>query len=204
MFRFSATKRQKSKDEGPTHVEHVFNTPGNNIDQDIRQQTHRCASPDSNARLGSLPHTDKPAFDTWDEEPAMPVVHQQLAEAASWGLKEKRQVFLSEFWPAWPRKVSKAAAEKAWCKHATSPELAQRIVNAVRVQLPQLTADLKYCPYPASWLNDKRWEDETTSSAPAAAQASGVHEETDEERRTREAQIRKRLRGSTGVKSESA
>jgi hypothetical protein len=78
----------------------------------------------------------------------------------AWGPKEKSHAFKEKFWPVWPRKVAKAAAERAWLKHASSPEIASHIVTGVRAQLPQLNADLKYCPYPATWLNDRRYEDD--------------------------------------------
>jgi hypothetical protein len=66
------------------------------------------------------------------------------------------------FWKAYPRKKSRADAEKAWRKLAPSPELIQRILDAVAAQ--RGTADWlkesgRYVPYPASWLNAKRWED---------------------------------------------
>jgi hypothetical protein len=86
--------------------------------------------------------------------------------AKAWGLSEKKRAFQEEFWPLWPRKTAKGDAEAAWRKHATSRERADSIIKALGVQLPQLSAarmsdDGKdYCPYPASWLNGKRYEDD--------------------------------------------
>lgn len=92
-------------------------------------------------------------FDTLDELDTTP--------KPTWGKTEKLRAFADSFWPAWPRKVAKAAAEKAWLKHASTPELADKIVRAARDQGPQLTKNgLEYCPYPATWLNDRRFEDE--------------------------------------------
>lgn len=67
------------------------------------------------------------------------------------------------FWFAYPRKKSRSDAEKAWRKLAPSPELSQRIQDAIAAQRgsDDWTKDGgKYIPYPASWLNAKRWEDE--------------------------------------------
>lgn len=71
------------------------------------------------------------------------------------------------FWLVYPRKKSRADAEKAWRKLAPSPELTQRIMDAVAAQRnsPDWIKDSgKFIPYPASWLNGRRWEDEAESA----------------------------------------
>lgn len=97
-------------------------------------------------------------FDTLDE---LDTLHKP-----SWGKTEKLRSFADSFWSTWPRKVAKAAAEKAWLKHAASPEAAEKIVQAARDQAPRLTKNgLEFCPYPASWLNGRRFEDEPETTA---------------------------------------
>jgi len=67
------------------------------------------------------------------------------------------------FWAVWPKKVAKADAEAAWAKLAPGPELAEAIVAAVARQRgsPKWNRDGgRYIPYPATWLNRRRWEDE--------------------------------------------
>ncbi len=69
------------------------------------------------------------------------------------------------FWAVYPKKRSRSDAEKAWRKLAPSPELRQRILDAVAVQRvdPRWLEDKgRFVPYPATWLNGHRWEDETT------------------------------------------
>lgn len=67
-----------------------------------------------------------------------------------------------EFWEAYPKRVAKGGAKKAW-KAAiikTSPDV---IIAAARVfSTKQIGDAAKYTPYPASWLNDERWLDENT------------------------------------------
>jgi hypothetical protein len=66
------------------------------------------------------------------------------------------------FWAIYPKKRSRAAAEKAWRKLAPSPELIQRILDAVaahRTDPDWLKNGGEFIPYPASWLNGRRWED---------------------------------------------
>jgi hypothetical protein len=67
------------------------------------------------------------------------------------------------FWSAYPKKKSKTDAERAWRKLAPSADLVQRILTAVASQ--RLCDDWtksggQFIPFPASWLNARRWEDE--------------------------------------------
>ncbi|MBX5476780.1 MAG: hypothetical protein IRZ18_06625 [Clostridia bacterium] len=76
---------------------------------------------------------------------------------------ELERLFHERFWPAYPRKVAKKAALKAWLKIRPSPELVDRMLEALARQRasPQWTKDDgAYIPYPATWLNQARWEDE--------------------------------------------
>ena len=110
-----------------------------------------CSSDDERER--ELFSVDSPPFDTLNE-------NQPPEQSPIWGTKEKRRAFIEGFWAVWPRRIAKAAAEKAWCKLANSPGVADRIIAAVRAQLPALSKDLQFCPYPATWLNEKRYEDD--------------------------------------------
>ena len=68
--------------------------------------------------------------------------------------------FLS-FWKAYPRKVGKGEAFKAW-KKAKLPALTS-IVEAVETQKESKQwkkEDGRFIPNPATWLNQRRWEDE--------------------------------------------
>ncbi len=66
-----------------------------------------------------------------------------------------------EFWLLFPRKVARKAAEKAWSRAATSPELIEQIMTGLRAQLPgMLKKDKEFIPHPSSWLNQRRWMDE--------------------------------------------
>lgn len=70
------------------------------------------------------------------------------------------------FWVVYPKKRSRSDAEKAWRKLAPSPELRQRIMGAIAVQRRDqrwLEQDGRYVPYPATWLNGRRWEDEVVA-----------------------------------------
>jgi hypothetical protein len=67
------------------------------------------------------------------------------------------------FWVAYPKKKSRSSAERVWRKAAPSPELCQRILDAIAAQRKSpewLKDDGQFIPYPATWLNGQRWEDE--------------------------------------------
>lgn len=66
------------------------------------------------------------------------------------------------FAAAYPRKVAKQDALRAWRKLKPSSELASRILAALErhKQQPKWLAEPQFIPYPASWLNGRRWEDE--------------------------------------------
>jgi uncharacterized protein YdaU (DUF1376 family) len=64
------------------------------------------------------------------------------------------------FWKAYPKRVAKKAAIKAWKK--IKPEHHQAILKAVAAwsRDENWTKDNgQFIPYPASWLNDERWND---------------------------------------------
>ena len=73
------------------------------------------------------------------------------------------------FWKAYPKKVGKGAAEKAWKKIKPSAELFDTImaaIDAAKASEQWQRENGRYIPNPATWLNQSRWEDEL----PAAAQ----------------------------------
>lgn len=68
------------------------------------------------------------------------------------------------FYHAYPRKVAKANARKAFAKIEASEF--QAVMDGLAAQLPDLKAsEEKFRPHPASWLNARRWEDEASEPA---------------------------------------
>ncbi len=73
----------------------------------------------------------------------------------------------SAFWALYPRRVAKKAAEKAWGRVATSPEMIEQIMAGLRAQLPaMLKKEKEFVPHPATWLNQQRFEDDTPGKWP--------------------------------------
>lgn len=70
-----------------------------------------------------------------------------------------------KFWSAYPKKTAKQQALKVWEKLRPDEELTARILTSLERQKKsvQWTKDNgQFIPYPATWLNGRRWEDETT------------------------------------------
>ena len=80
--------------------------------------------------------------------------------------KPKGSVGFEDFWNFYPKKVGKGAAEKSWEK--LKPDLSVILVAIEQQkQSDQWKKDGgRYVPNPATWLNQKRWEDEL-DEAPA-------------------------------------
>lgn len=69
-----------------------------------------------------------------------------------------------QFWNIYPRKVNKTDALNAWTKLKPDPLLFEQIVTAVKISAtenPQwIQQDGRFIPHPATYLNNRRWEDE--------------------------------------------
>lgn len=69
----------------------------------------------------------------------------------------------NRFWMAYPRKSGKGSAKKSWRRIAPDEALFQKIMAAL--EAAKQCKDWKkeqgqYIPYPATWLNQERWEDD--------------------------------------------
>ena len=74
---------------------------------------------------------------------------------------EKSKTCLGQFdafWKAYPRRVGRAAAEKAWLKH--KPNLDKCLKALEWQKKDRQWQDKAYIPHPATWLNRGSWDDE--------------------------------------------
>ena len=70
----------------------------------------------------------------------------------------------ARFWAAYPKKVGKGAALKAWKKRKPGKSLVDEILRSVE-QHKRCKAWLDgFIPNPATWLNEGRWEDSPDAS----------------------------------------
>ena len=89
------------------------------------------------------------------------------APKPSYNHQEPPHDSFEQFWKAYPKKRAKGDAQKAWSKLKPNADLTDSILKAIEIQ--KISEDWtkengKFIPYPASWLNGKRWEDENVST----------------------------------------
>jgi len=64
------------------------------------------------------------------------------------------------FWREYPRKVGKLKAERIWDRHRLHHN---KIMSGLRRWMTSLDwIDVQFIPYPATFLNQRRWEEEPT------------------------------------------
>jgi uncharacterized protein YdaU (DUF1376 family) len=96
-----------------------------------------------------------------EEEKELP--KPSVSPSPKQSVRPKSPCGFEDFWAAYPRKVGKDAARRAWTsamKRATVEEIAAGL-NAA-----QWPTDRNFIPHPATWLNAGRWLDTPTDIAP--------------------------------------
>ena len=68
-----------------------------------------------------------------------------------------------KFWEKYPRKVNKYSAVKVFNKINPDEILLQHMIKSLQEQ-KQYWEEWKYIPHASTWLNQRRWEDETEKS----------------------------------------
>ena len=78
-----------------------------------------------------------------------------------------------EFWQAYPRRVAKGAARKAWATaEKREPDLLTKCLAALAWQIPTNGWDGgSYTPHPSTYLNQERYDDEHPLLAEQARRA---------------------------------
>lgn len=85
------------------------------------------------------------------------------------GLSPEQQARFDRWYASYPRKVKRAEAETAWQNLNPDDALTDHMISVVGLWATSkdwTKEDGRFVPYPASWLNGKRWQDE----APRAPQ----------------------------------
>ena len=80
-------------------------------------------------------------------------------------VKESYDSLFIRFYEAYPKKVGKPSALKAFSKCKPDESLLQKMLDSLEIQKqsPQWAKDGgQYIPHPATWLNGERWNDSTT------------------------------------------
>lgn len=163
----ASTEEPRTEDEEGAHEIEAFAQSADTV----RAQ---CAHvPETSAHRAGLHNITKPNITIQDSTiPPLPPQGGSAGEAKTDVYTERFQ----EFWKAYPRKIGKDAALKAFKKRKPSAELTASMIAAIEKQKrsEQWTKDNgQYIPNPATWLNQGRWEDELPEPTAAPNYNSG-------------------------------
>jgi uncharacterized protein YdaU (DUF1376 family) len=136
---------------------HITNKRADKVIEETRKYR------DKQAEIAALPRKNndlrepKPSQSESDTERKNPLTPKGERERE--GLVERQ---FEAFWAAYPKKRAKADARKAFLKalkRATVQDIAKGLKRD-KVSADWVKSDGQFIPYPASWLNAARWEDE--------------------------------------------
>ena len=88
------------------------------------------------------------------------------------------EIRFAEFWSAYPKKVSKQYALKAWKRINPDAALHEKIMAAINAQKSSkqwLRENGRYIPNPATWLNGGNWDNEEVKTDAAEQSGAGTN-----------------------------
>ena len=128
-----------------------------NPDKNVREPGQKCpGNPDKNVRRNNK------YINQENNPPKAP----QGAGADIWD-----KAAWDRFWAIYPRKVDQQKAIRAWNRLKADRELMQIMSAALKAQRASeewRRDNGRAIPYPSTWLNNRRWEDELEDFTPAA------------------------------------
>lgn len=83
-------------------------------------------------------------------------------------LSSEQQALFDKFYSVYPKKMAKKNAMKIWKKLDPNEELVNKMISALKWQKKSVQWQKdggQFIPYPAKWLNEKRWDDEKPSES---------------------------------------
>lgn len=122
------------------------------------QQTTAGQPPDGRKKAGGRVDQSRPDQTREGKDPPPPSAEGETAG------KSAIEVRFAEFWSAYPKKVAKQYALKAWKRLKPDADLHDKIMRAVEAQKrsEQWRRDNgRYIPNPTTWLNGGQWDNET-------------------------------------------
>ena len=102
-------------------------------------------------------------YTLFDEPYNMLIMPEDGGRVGAAGDKTLQERRFDEFWAAYPRKVGKEAARKVWRRIKPSSELQIKILDNIKTYRGSdqwLRDNGQFIPYPSTWLNQGRWDDE--------------------------------------------
>ncbi|KKL50024.1 hypothetical protein LCGC14_2309650, partial [marine sediment metagenome] len=112
---------------------------------------------------------------------------------------QPQRVSFDLFWKVWPKRIAKASAIKAWKKLKPDDALVETILADVEAKTKTedwLKGDGQFIPYPATYLNGRRWEDESGATGDTGIAHRGIDAPLSAEETARQTQIKKDVFGA--------
>jgi uncharacterized protein YdaU (DUF1376 family) len=156
----------RSNNETIKSVIHDFDL----FDYDTNQFWSKRVIDELNARCEKSDKARQAIETRWSYERNTPVIHSNTKRNTKENRIEENRINISfdVFWDAYQRKQgSKRDCEKRWVK--LSDKDRQRIIDTLPSFFKSIS-DPKYYPYPTTYLNQRRWEDEPIISTPSIPQ----------------------------------
>ncbi len=94
-------------------------------------------------------------------------------------LRGKTMEEFEVFFKAYPKKMAKADARKAWVQTAPIRPSLEILLSAIKAQCSTdqwMRSSGEFIPYPATWLRGERWDDELEVKLPDVVNEKPWHE----------------------------
>lgn len=124
--------------------------------QRIQQKRSKFPGPDSGSRKSTVGHGDSPP-----ESESNPNTNPN--QNPNPNARARGDGAFDRFWAEYPKKVGKGQAQKAFSKISVPVETLIEAVQRQRNSVQWQKDGGQYIPNPATWLNQRRWEDDLDS-----------------------------------------
>lgn len=137
-------------------------------DAEIAEYHSRADKARENGKQGGRPKRTQPVI------PGNPDLTDEKANQKPITKKpttKEEVVGFDEFWSAYPRKVAKADAAKAWEKVSPDQGTLKSILaglEAAKSSRDWMKDSGQFIPHAATWINGRRWEDDASAQGAAA------------------------------------
>ncbi len=112
-----------------------------------------------------------------------------------------------DFWKAFPKKIAKEAARREWEELDPSKELAEQILKAVEEQKGGTSWNIdngQFIPHPATWLKQRRWEDEVEIKSKTEDYIFGQPSRQEQEhRRQKDRELEQKIKAESKARQEA-
>jgi hypothetical protein len=131
-----------------------------------------CASPNGNAHVGDSASVGNLPRDT-EQDGLLPGAPAIPVKPARGKMTPEQEQWFTTWWAEYWHHKGKKDARTAFAKYMKTEARFQEVLAATRAQKPEMLARPKdKRPYPATWLNGERWEDDTEEATMRPAQAA--------------------------------